>query len=115
VINGWIAVIKAIHTIIFLLLLICVLDVTQAGIRGKFGRRSHLALGAIAVEGAIFSLNGRKCPLTELVEDMGAEKGQVSDIFLPDILAKNIFTISMSLLGISALAAALRKLVFKHQ
>jgi hypothetical protein len=46
---------------------------------------------------------------------MGAEKGQVSDIFLPDILAKNIFTISMSLLGISALAAALRKLVFKHQ
>lgn len=105
-----IAVIKAVHTVIFLVLLACVLDVTQAAMRGQFGRRSRYALGAIAVEGAVFTLNGRTCPLTNLVEDLGSDHGQVTDIFLPDILAKNIFTISTSLLGASGLIALVRKL-----
>lgn len=102
--------IKALHTFIFLVLLACVVDITQASIRGTFGRRSQIALGAVAVEGAIFAMNGRKCPLTEMVEDLGAEKGQVTDIFLPDVLAKNIFTISMSMLGFGGLVALLRRM-----
>lgn len=105
-----IVLVKALHTIIFLILLACVLDITQASIRGTFGRRSQIALAAVAVEGAIFAANDRTCPLTELVEDLGAEKGQVTDIFLPDILAKNIFTISMSMLGLGGMVALIRTL-----
>jgi hypothetical protein len=102
--------VKAIHTVIFLSLLACVIDITIACLRNRFNRRTKVAVGAVAIEGAIFALNGRHCPLTVLVEDLGDEHGQVTDIFLPDVLARNIFTISMSMLGTGAGVLVIRRL-----
>jgi hypothetical protein len=106
-----IRLVKATHTVIFLVLLACVVEITVACFLDRFGRRSRIALGAVVIEGAIFGLNRRRCPLTVLVEDLGEEHGQVTDIFLPDAIAKNIFTISMTMLSSGAIALALRRLV----
>lgn len=99
-----ITTIKVGHTLIFLLLLGCVLDVTFAGVRDRASRRTTASLVAIAAEGVILTLNGRRCPLTVMVEDLGAEHGQVSDIFLPDLIATHILPISSTALGVGGLA-----------
>jgi hypothetical protein len=44
----------------------------------------------VAVESAVFVLNGGICPLTPLAERHGAARGSVSDIFLPDAVARTI-------------------------
>lgn len=99
-----ITTIKAGHTVIFLILLGCVLHVTYAGVRDRVTRGTTASLVAIAGEAVILSLNGRRCPLTVMVEDLGAEHGQVSDIFLPDWIAKHILPISSAALGGGGLA-----------
>jgi hypothetical protein len=104
-----IAVIKLMHTVIFVLLLGCVLHVTYAAFRGQLTQGTRRSLLAIGAEALVFGLSGRRCPLTVVVEDLGAEHGQVTDLFLPDRVARHIFTISASLLGIGAAAAAQRR------
>ena len=56
-------------------------------------------------ESAIFAFNGFRCPLRKVAEDLGAESGQVTDIFLPRPIAEripHIFTPPL-ILGILAL------------
>ena len=45
-----------------------------------------MALG----ETAIYVSNNQVCPLTPLAEELGAERGSVADIFLPDCVARRI-------------------------
>ena len=104
-----IVAVKLLHTVVFLTLLYCVLDVMWSGIMGRITHRTKVSLAAVTVEAIIFVANGRECPLTVMVEDLGAEHGQVTDIFLPDVVARNIFGISCSLLGIGAAAFAWRR------
>ncbi len=99
-----ITTIKVGHTAIFLILLGCVLHVTYAGVRDRGSRKTAASLVAIVGEVVILGLNGRRCPLTVMVEDLGADHGEVSDIFLPDWIAKHILPISSAALGVGGLA-----------
>jgi hypothetical protein len=47
----------------------------------------------VIVEGLALGLNGWRCPLTTLAENLGAEDGSVTGIFLPQWLAKRVFLI----------------------
>ena len=49
-----------------------------------------MALIAALGESIVFAANRGRCPLTQLVEAMGAEYGRVSDIFLPRWFADRI-------------------------
>jgi hypothetical protein len=104
-----ILVVKVIHTVVFLSMLACVLHVTWSGIRGNMSHAAKMSATAVSAEALVFLGNGRQCPLTVLVEDLGSDHGQVTDIFLPNIVAKNIFAISTSMLGIGAISYALRQ------
>ena len=53
-----------------------------------------IALG----ECAVFAANGFVCPLTPLAERYGAERGSVTDIFLPDVIARNLAWIATPIL-----------------
>ena len=53
-----------------------------------------LALIAIMINGLALLLNHMRCPLTTLAEKLGAEKGSVTDIFLPQWMARNVFRVS---------------------
>ena len=103
--------IKLTHTAVFASLMGLVLYVTLAGIRGRFGRRALAALLVIGGEALIVTVNGGGCPLTGVVEDLGAEHGSVSDIFLPDWVARHIPHFSSALLAAGLAALAARRVV----
>ncbi len=56
-----------------------------------------IAIIAILIEGLALILNKWRCPLASLAEKYGAEKGSVTDIFLPDVISRNVFKITVVL------------------
>jgi hypothetical protein len=49
-----------------------------------------VALSVALAESAIYVSNNQVCPLTPLAEELGAERGSVVDIFLPDWFSRRI-------------------------
>ena len=90
--------IKGLHTAIFASVGACILIFVWEGFRQRPGRRAAMALGVTLAETAIFASNNQVCPLTPLAEELGAERGSVADIFLPDWASSRIPIISGSIL-----------------
>ena len=99
-----IAAIKLVHSAIFLLNSAAILHVFVAGIRDRPSRWTGAALAVAFTEVFVFVANRGRCPLTDLVEHLGAESGRVSDIFLPRWFADRIPQLSTPLLLIGVLA-----------
>jgi hypothetical protein len=76
--------IKALHTIIFASVGGAIGLFVWDGLRQRRGRRAAIALGIVLTESALYVSNNQVCPLTPLAEELGAERGSVADIFLPD-------------------------------
>jgi hypothetical protein len=70
------------------------------GIRGVH-TAIFLAELAVTAEAAVFIANRGVCPLTPMAERFGATRGSVSDIFLPDVVARTIPIWSSALLVIA--------------
>jgi hypothetical protein len=96
--------IKAVHSAAFLVVLSAILWLVATGLVGRRDRSVAVAAALVAAEAAVFVTNDGVCPLTPLAERHGANRGGVSDIFLPDRLARTIPLWSTALV---ALAAAL--------
>lgn len=90
-------VIKAVHTLAWFSIESCVLYVLYAGLRGRSNRGAAVAAAVVAGEVLIFSANGFRCPLTDLAERLGAERGSVTDIYLPRWFAHNLPVIHVPL------------------
>ena len=101
--------IRLLHTAIFAQLMGFVLVVTASGLRNRFTRWTRLALLGVAGEAAVVLLNRGRCPLTVVVEDLGAEHGSVSDILLPDWAARHIPHISTGLLALGFATLGIRR------
>jgi hypothetical protein len=69
-----------------------------AGLKGRTDERVGIAGAAVAGEVLVFAGNGFRCPLTDLAERYGAEKGSVTDIYLPEWFADNMPAIHAPLL-----------------
>ena len=82
--------IKAIHTVIFASVGAAIALFVWDGARQRPGRRAALALGVALGETAVYVSNNQVCPLTPLAEELGAERGSVADIFLPDRFSRRI-------------------------
>jgi hypothetical protein len=82
--------VKAVHSAIFLLNSAAILHVFVAGVWNRPSRWTSTALIVAFTEVAVFLANRGRCPLTDLVEHLGAERGRVSDIFLPQWFADRI-------------------------
>jgi hypothetical protein len=96
-------VLKAAHTAIFASELAAILWLVVSGLHGRRDRTVAIAVTAVAVEAAVFLANDGVCPITPLTERLGASHGSVSDIFLPDVLARNTPIWSTALLIIAGL------------
>jgi len=83
--------IKLFHSVIAFFMLGCLFYIFYAGITATFNWLLIVAVITIIIEGIAILLNGWRCPLTTLAERWGAEKGSVADIFMPGILARNLF------------------------
>jgi hypothetical protein len=92
--NGALAAIKAAHTAIFVSIAGLIAVFVWDGVRQQPRRRTAVALGVILAESAIYASNNQVCPLTPLAEELGAERGSVADIFLPDWFSRRIPLVS---------------------
>lgn len=96
-----VAGIKVFHTLVWMSIESCVLYVLYAGTRGRTDRRVAVA-GVVASEVLVFAGNGFRCPLTGLAERYGAERGSVTDVYLPTWFAHNMPAIHAPLLALIA-------------
>jgi hypothetical protein len=94
--------IKAIHTLAWFSIEACMVYVLYAGFAGQSDRRAGIAAGVVAAESLIFAGNGFRCPLTQIAERLGAERGSVTDIYLPRWFARNLPAIHVPLIGLAA-------------
>lgn len=85
--------VKLVHTVIFWILSGCVLYSLYSGARGPVTTWTWIAVSLVVVESVVLIAAGWVCPLTLLAEKLGAERGAVTDIFLPKWFADRIFPI----------------------
>jgi len=93
--------IRGVHSAIFLVELGSITWLLLTGLAGRRDRTVAVAGGLVAVESAVFLANDGVCPLTPLAERHGAARGSVSDIFLPDAVARTIPVWSTALLAVA--------------
>jgi len=112
--------IKVAHTLAWFSIESCMLYVLYAGLKRRPDRRAAVAAAVVTFESVIFAANGFRCPLTDLAEQLGAERGSVTDIYLPRWFAQNLPAIHVPLLLLAVLlhrkniAACVRKVVRTH-
>jgi hypothetical protein len=93
--------IKAIHTLAWFSIEACMVYVLYAGFARRSDRRAAIAAGVVAGESLIYAANGFRCPLTDVAERLGAERGSVTDIYLPRWFAHNLPAIHVPLIGLA--------------
>jgi hypothetical protein len=84
------ATIRGVHSAIFAIELAAIGWLVYTGIVGRGDRTVGIAAGLVAGEGLVWLANDRVCPLTPLAERVGAVRGSVSDIWLPEPIARTI-------------------------
>jgi hypothetical protein len=87
-----------VHTLAWFSIESCMMYVLYAGLARRSDRRAAVAGGVVAGESLIFAANGYRCPLTQLAEDIGPDRGSVTDIYLPQWFARNLPAIHVPLI-----------------
>jgi hypothetical protein len=100
-VNARLFVVRLLHSAVFLAELGAILWLVLTGFLRRSGRSTRIAGLLIAGESAVFVANRGVCPLTSMAERYGSAHGGVSDIFLPDALARTIpqWSIPLVLIG----------------
>jgi hypothetical protein len=96
------AAVKLVHTLAWFSIESCMAYVLYTGFAGRSDRRTAMAAGVVAAETLVFAANGFRCPLTTLAENLGAENGSVTDIYLQGWLADNLPAIHVPLIALAA-------------
>lgn len=102
--------IKFAHTLIFFWMSASNFVILHAAIVNRVNGWTKLALVSMFAESAVLIAYGWQCPLRLWAEALGAERGSVTDIFLPRWLADRIFTLCTPLLLIGCTLLAYRQL-----
>jgi hypothetical protein len=95
------AAVKLVHTLAWFSIESCMIYVLWAGFKRRSDRRVAIAAGVVASESLIFAANGFRCPLTQVAERVGAQRGSVTDIYLPSWFARNLPAIHVPLIVIA--------------
>lgn len=92
---------KTVHTLAWFSIEACMIYLLYAGFRKQSDGRAAIAAAIVGGETLIFVGNGFRCPLTRLTSQFGAERGGVTDIFLPKWFAHNLPAIHAPLLALA--------------
>jgi len=90
--NQRLALIRALHTTIYLAMAAATFALLYAGISGAQGAWLWIALALLGVEVVVYLGNGMRCPLTALAVRYGAEGGYAFDTFLPERATRYTFS-----------------------
>jgi len=96
------ATIQAVHSVIFWAELGSIVWLVVTGVTGRRDRSVGVAAALVAIESGVFIANDRVCPLTPLAERFGARSGSVSDIWLPDVVARTVPYWTVPLVAVGA-------------
>jgi hypothetical protein len=102
--------IKAVHTAVYAVMVAAIFYVLYCGITGTRSILLAVSIGLVCLEGVVFFVNGRKCPLTALAKQYGDPKGYVGDLFCPEWLSRRTFSIFTSLFVLGLLLVGFRLL-----
>ena len=106
------ALIRTIHTAIYVVMASSTLSLVYAGMTGATGWWLLAALALLSIETVVFVGNGFRCPLTRLAVEYGAEKGYAFDTFLPERVTRHTFRVFGALMVMGLLLLALRWIGF---
>jgi hypothetical protein len=88
-----IILIKAVHTVVFVLLSGLLAVYLYEVIADKITFITWVAVTLFLAEGVVLIVNGWRCPLTTMAENLGSPHGQITDIFLPKWFADRVFLV----------------------
>ncbi|QKD05189.1 hypothetical protein [Mesorhizobium loti] len=80
--------IKAIHTVVWVFFVACILAIWLFALRGDFFHAA-LSIGVVLVEVLVLVLNGWQCPLTSVAAGYTGDRRDNFDIYLPEWLARH--------------------------
>ncbi len=106
--GGMLTMIRLLHTAVFFVELSSIGWLLVTGLTGRRDRTVALAASLVAAESVVFIANGGVCPMTTQAERLGATRGSVSDIYLPDAVARTIPIWSTALIALAGLLHARR-------
>lgn len=101
------ALIRWIHTAIYIVMAASTFVLLHAGLTGASGPWLWVALVLLAIETVVFVGNGMKCPLSAVAVRYGASSGRVFDTFLPERATRYTFRFfgTVMVVGLLLLAA----------
>jgi hypothetical protein len=101
------AIVRAVHTAIYLVMAASTFILLYAGITGKSGVWLWTVMVLLGIEVVVFVGNGMKCPLTAIAVRYGATTGHVFDTFLPERITRYTFRFfgTVMVIGLLLLAA----------
>jgi len=102
------AMVRVIHTVIYLVMAFSTFALLFAGITGASGLWLWVVIALLGTETVVFVGSGLKCPLTALAVRYGAEKGNVFDMLLPERETRYAFRFFGSVMVIGFLLLAAR-------
>ena len=88
-----IAFIKFIHTVVFVVLSALLAGLLYEVIANRMTAITWIAVTLFLAEGIVLVLNGWRCPLTAIAENLGSSHGQVTDTLLPKWFADHVFQV----------------------
>jgi len=88
--SGMIFLIRIIHTIIFLLSLLCIAYVYYCGLRKQPDSIAYFASAVLVLQAILVLINNRQCPLRVLHRKFGDEKG-FFDLFIPKAVLPYVY------------------------
>jgi len=102
------ALVRAVHTVIYLVMAGSVFVVLYAGLSGAHGGWLWAAAALVGVESLVFVGSGMKCPLTAVAVKYGARASGTFDTFLPERLTRYTFRVFAPLVLLGGLLLAAR-------
>jgi hypothetical protein len=99
------ALVKGLHTVVWALLVGCIVGMPIAALWGRFTVAAGLG-GVVLVEVLVLAVNRMRCPLTDLAARFTEERADNFDIYLPLWLASNNKRVFGTLFVVGGLVSA---------
>jgi hypothetical protein len=102
------ALVRGVHSTVYIMMVASIFLLLYAGATGYVGPWLWVALGLLAIETAVFAVNGLKCPLTALAVRYGATTGYAFDTILTERTIRFTFRFFSGLMVLGLVLLALR-------
>ncbi|MDR3466537.1 MAG: hypothetical protein P4M07_11380 [Xanthobacteraceae bacterium] len=109
-----VVLIKALHTAVFLFASGCILYVVYCAVVGRARKWWLRAAMVVPVAiGAAWWVNGHECLLSTVIYRLSDADHAVTDIYLPDWMARNIMPVSTAVLALAGAGVLWRTLTHR--